>query len=304
MTPFSIAGIQMGVSALQSNLVAMQHHLDTLMVIYPWVQMVVFSELAAFGPLPRHAQPMPGPAEETFQAMAAKHKIWLIPGSIYERAGDHIYNTAPVINPKGEVIARHRKLFPFRPYEIGVSAGEEFVLFDVPKVGRFGVSICYDMWFPETSRTLAALGAEVIIHPSLTGTTDRDVELSIARATAAMNQCYVFDINGLGAGGYGRSIVVSPEGYVLHEAGTSEEMIPLELDLDQVRRSRSRGLKHLGQVLKSFRDRTVEFPIYQPGHKLPFLESLGPLQKPTRRRPAGDRNSSDDEVPPKPPGDF
>ncbi|MCB0153498.1 MAG: carbon-nitrogen hydrolase family protein, partial [Anaerolineae bacterium] len=77
-----------------------------------------------------------------------------------------------------------------------------------------------------------------------------------------------------------------------------------ELDLDQVRRSRSRGLKHLGQVLKSFRDRTVEFPIYQPGHKLPFLESLGPLQKPTRRRPAGDRNSSDDEVPPKPPGDF
>ena len=69
------------------------------------------------------------------------------------------------------------------------------MVFDVPSVGRFGVSNCYDMWFPETTRTLAAMGAEVILHPSMTNTIDRDVELAIARTNAAINQCYFFDIN-------------------------------------------------------------------------------------------------------------
>ena len=81
------------------------------------------------------------------------------------------------------------------------------------------VSICYDIWFPETTRTLTSMGAEVLLHPVLTNTIDRDVELSIARATAAQFQCYVFDINGIGAGGVGRSCVVDPSGQVLHEAG-------------------------------------------------------------------------------------
>jgi deaminated glutathione amidase len=144
------------------------------------------------------------------------------------------------------------------------------------------MSICYDMWIPETSRTLAVLGAEVILHPTLTRSIDRDVELSIARATATTNQCYVFDINGIGDGGNGRSIICDPEGTVLYEAGSGEETIPLEIDLEHVRRSRSRGLLRLGQPLKSFRDRPVDFPIYQPGARYPYLDSLGPLEKPTR----------------------
>ncbi len=284
MVPFAIAGIQMRVSALESNIEAMKRQLDTLMAIYPWVQMVVFSELCAFGPFTSKAQPLPGPAEKAFCEMAAKHKIWLLPGSIYERAGDRIYNTSSVIDPNGHVVGRTRKIFPFRPYEIEVSAGDQILTFDVPEVGRFGMSICYDMWFPETSRTLAVMGAEVILHPSLTGTIDRDVELSIARATAVMNQCFVVDINGIGDGGYGRSIICGPEGTVLHQAGSGEEMIPIEIDLERVRRSREHGILRLGQVLKSFRDRSVDFSIYQPGAKHAYLDSLGPLEKPTRTR--------------------
>ena len=69
-----------------------------------------------------------------------------------------------------------------------VREGTDFVVFDIPKCGRVGVSNCYDMWFPETTRTLAAMGAEVILHPSMTNTIDRDVELAIARASAAINQ--------------------------------------------------------------------------------------------------------------------
>ena len=147
--------------------------------------MVVFSELAAFGPLPKHAQPLPGPAEASFQAMAARHGIWLLPGSLFEKKEGRIFNTAPVIDPRGQVIARYRKMFPFRPYESATTPGSEFVVFDVPDIGRFGVSICYDMWFPETTRTLAAMGAEVVLHPTLTDTLDRDVELAMCRAAAA-----------------------------------------------------------------------------------------------------------------------
>ena len=283
MTPFAIAGIQQHVLAQQSNIPAMRRNVDLLMDIYPWVQMVMFSELCAFGPLTYYAQPLPGEAENAFREMAAKHGIWLVNGSMFERDGQKIYNTATVVDPAGEVVGRYRKMFPFRPYEEGVSDGTEFLLFDVPDVGRFGVSICYDMWFPETSRTLAALGAEVILHPSLTGTLDRDVELSIARATAAIHQCYLFDINGLGAGGNGRSIVCGPDGMVLHQAGGDEEFIPIEIDLDRVRRSREHGVLRLGQTLKSFRDRSVEFDIYEPGVRPAYLDTLGPLEKPTRR---------------------
>jgi predicted amidohydrolase len=284
MIPFSIAGLQMPVAATGENLPAMRHRLDLLMARYPWVQMALFSELAPFGPLPRFAQPLPGPAEAAFQEMAAKHGIWLIPGSLYEHTADGaIYNTAPVIDPAGRVVARYRKMFPFRPYEEGIAGGTSFCVFDVPGVGRFGLSICYDIWFPETTRTLTALGAEVLLHPVLTGTSDRDIELSIARATAAQFQCYVFDINGIGAGGLGRSCIVDPSGQVLHQAGGQEEMIPLEIDLAQVRRQRETGLRGLGQVLKSFRDRSADFPVYDRAAGADaYLHTLGPLRMPAR----------------------
>ena len=283
MTPFAIAGIQMLVSGEAENVTAMGKRLNLLMQRFPWVQMVLFSELAAFGPAPKHAQPMPGPAEAAFCEMAARHHVWLIPGSLFEQREDGIYNTAPVISPQGEVILRYRKMFPFLPYESGVRAGGEFAVFDVPHVGRFGLSICYDMWFPETTRQLAALGAEVILHPTMTDTIDRDVELPIARASATMNQCYFFDVNGVGDGGTGRSIIVDPSGSVLYEAGRGVEMIPLEIDLDRVRRERDRGVRGLGQTLKSFRDRPVDFPVYQRSAPTEaYLHSLGPLVKPTR----------------------
>jgi predicted amidohydrolase len=260
----------------------MAQRLGALMTIYPWVQMVLFSELAICGPLPSKAQPLPGPIEDAFCQMAKRHHIWLIPGSMYERRGKEIYNTTMVINPAGEVVGRYSKMFPFYPYEIGISPGDEFLVFDVPDVGRFGVSICYDMWFPETSRTLAVMGAEVILHPSMTSTVDRELELTLARATAITNQCYMFDINGVGYGGYGRSIVCGPDGAVLYQASNGEEMIPIEVDLERVRHSREHGTMHLGQMLKSFRDHKVDFTIYRPDAAHPYLESLGRLEKPPR----------------------
>ena len=282
MKPFSIAGIQMHVGASHGNVAAMKHKLDVLMSVYPWVQMVVYSELCAFGPLLYYAQDFPNPTEAEFQALAKKYNIWLVPGTMFQKRGDQIFNTASVINPQGELVGRYDKMFPFLPYEVGVTGGDQFLIWDVPDVGRFGLTICYDMWFPETSRTLAVQGVEVIIHPTLTGSIDRDIELSIAQATAACNQCFVFDINGLGDGGTGRSIVCGPDGRILYQAGTGPELIPIEVDMERVKRSRENGVLRLGQPLKSFRDRSVHFDVYERDRSLPYLESLGGLIKPAR----------------------
>ena len=285
MTPFAIAGIQMHVAAVRENVTAMAHRLDLLMSQFPWVQMVMFSELAPFGPLSSNAQPFPNDTERSFQDLAARHGIWLLPGSMFERIDDRIYNTASVIDPQGQIVGRYRKMFPFRPYEQGVDCGSEFLAFDVPNVGRFGVSICYDIWFPETTRALTSMGVEVLLHPVLTGTIDRDIELSIARASAAMFQCYIFDINGLGPGGVGRSCVVGPNGNVIYQAAGQEEMIPLEIDLEQVRRQREVGLQGLAQTHKSFRDRAVDFTNYDRHNEPAYLHALGPLDLPQRGLP-------------------
>ncbi len=291
MRPFAIAGMQLNISGRQSNLAHITDRIEMLMLLYPWVHMVVVSELATFGGWTGHALPVPNEVEDAYRRLAARHKIWLIPGSMYEKTESGIFNSTPVIGPTGDVVARYRKMFPFLPYEVGVESGTEFCVFDVPEAGRFGVSICYDMWFPETSRTLAAMGAEVILHPTLTPSIDRDVELAIVRASAAMNQCFVIDINGIGDGGNGRSMLVAPSGDVLYQAGSNEEMLPIEIDLDRVRRSREVGLKGLGQPLKSFRDRAVDFSVYRRESGVSsYLETLGPLEKMARGSRAGLRS--------------
>jgi predicted amidohydrolase len=176
-------------------------------------------------------------------------------------------------------------MFPFTPIEEGVTPGDEFCVFDVPDVGKFAVLNCYDLWFPETARAVTAMGAEVILHPVMTHTIDRDVDLNVAKASAAMFQCYLFDINGLDAGGNGQSCVLDPSGRIMHQCGATEELVPVEIDLDQVRRQRVRGMRTLGQPLKSFRDSRVRFRIYErrPAD-LSYLSSLGPLEKPRRER--------------------
>lgn len=172
-------------------------------------------------------------------------------------------------------------MYPFLPYEQDVAAGAQSVVFDVPGKGRLGVSICYDMWFPETTRALTWMGAEAILHLVMTNTIDRDVELAMARSAAATNQCYVLDINVAGRLGYGRSLVAGPGGEIIHQAGAEREIIPVEIDFDYVRRVRERGWHGLGQVLKSYRDGAHSFPQYAPQAASAALNRLGALEKPT-----------------------
>ena len=280
MTTFAIAGLQL--EALRTdNMDLIIREIDAVVSRYPWIEMVVCPELACSID-PECAETAQGPREQRFQDAARRNGIWLVPGSMYETDGDKIYNTAPVISPFGEVVARHRKLFPWHPYESKTTAGSQHTVFEVPGVATFGISNCYDMWYPETIRALVWQGAEIILHPTLTSSLDRNAELAMIRAHAAQNQCYFFDVNLADPIGVGESLVAGPGGEVIYHAGKGREIIPLKLDLDYLHDVRRNGWQNLGQPLKSFRDSKLKYPQYEEGQDSDALNALGELRVPTR----------------------
>jgi formamidase len=219
--------------------------------IVPRVQLVLLPELH----LPALAPPLdaqgkrpaelavdvPGPLTDELGAIARANGVWLVPGSVYERGeGDRIHNTCLVLSPDGELAASYRKVFPWQPHESS-APGDRFVTFDIPDVGRLGLSICYDGSFPETCRELAWMGAEVVLQPTLTTTSDRNQELVTTRANAIFNQLYVVSLNAGSPAGLGRSLIADPEGLVRLQAGDGEELLTDVLDLDAVTRVREHG---------------------------------------------------------------
>ena len=204
------------------------------------------------------AQEIPGPLTDRVGKIAAKVKRWVVAGSIFERDGAEIYNTALVLSPEGDLVQTYRKLFPWQPFEASTPGDAPAPVFDIPDVGRAGVMICYDGWFPEVARGLALQGAEVILHPTLTSTPDRAEELVLARANAIVNQCYVVNINMGGIVGGGRSTAVDPEGRVLFTAGSGEELLPEFLDLERVPEIRRRGSRGVSRPMQHFLEGPLE----------------------------------------------
>ncbi len=280
MSYLSVGGLQLEI-ANGNNLDQIIKEIKIAKERFPWLQMIVIPELALFGSEVEFAEPLPGHTEQSLQTIAQELGIWLLPGSMMEKSGSNVYNTMPVINPEGEVISRYRKIFPFQPFEEGVTPGNDFCVFPIKGIGQVGVMICYDLWFPEVARALVWLGAEVIICPSMTNTIDRDAELAMARATAIMNQCYVVNMNCDGRMGNGQSVITGPDGNVICKAGSGHEVLAVDLDLNLVRRFRERGMHSQAQTLKSFRDSNINFPQYQRGHaSSPAMQALGELKKP------------------------
>jgi formamidase len=203
------------------------------------------------GFMERVAEPVPGPLTERIGKVAARARRWICSGSIFERGrGGRIYNTALVFDPKGALVNSYRKLFPWQPHETATPGDRPAPVFDIPRVGRLGVMICYDGWFPEVARGLALQGAELILHPTLTTTPDREQELVMARANAITNQCYVLNVNAVPSFGGGRSIGVDPEGRVLFELGQAEEFVLETIDLDRVKHVREHGTRGVSRVLE------------------------------------------------------
>lgn len=288
---FGIAGVQMSVvpQDVGATIDKMSEIAIQINRSFPWVHLVMFHELAVAGLVQfvktdrpdtwkKLAEPVPGPSTDRLCTLARQTGQWLVPGSLHEVEGGKFYNTSVVISPQGEIVAKYRKMFPWLPYEAATSAGNEFCVFDIPDVGRFGLCICYDVWFPEVSRQLAWMGAEVILQPTLTPTSDRELELVMARANALFNQCYFVSVNGIGPWGGGRSTIIDPDGRVLQEASTNQTFMTEIIDLDHTQRTREFGTIGLGQTLKQLRDSGQRFPLYE-GDNLTkgSFQQLGPL---------------------------
>ncbi len=275
---FGIAAVQMSVVPwdAEATLKKMADVSSQIARNFPWANMIIFHELVVPGLIQlvptekpdtwrKNAQAIPGPFTDQLCEMACQVKKWIVPGSMYELDGDRLYNTSLVISPEGRLVAKYRKMFPWMPYEAGTSPGDSFCVFDVPEVGRFGLCICYDQWFPEVARSLTWLGAEVIIQPTMTPTSDRILELVVSQANAIFNQCYFIGVNGIGPFGGGKSIIVDPDGRVLQQAGDHETILTEIIDLDHVSRTREYGNIGMTQTLKQLRDSGHRFPIYDQG---------------------------------------
>jgi formamidase len=256
----SIAGLQTSpvFGDPEATLRRMAERVARVRAVVPRVQLVMFPELhlPALQPLlePHGERPadlavdVPGPLTENLGEIARENGVWLVPGSVYERGeGDRVHNTCLVLSPEGELAASYRKVFPWQPHESS-APGDRFTTFDIPEVGRIGLSICYDGSFPETCRQLAWMGAEVVLQPTLTTTSDRNQELVMARANAIFNQLYVVSLNAGSPAALGRSLVVDPEGLVRLEAGDGEELLTDVLDLDAVTRVREHGTAGVSRI--------------------------------------------------------
>jgi len=217
----------------------------------------LFDYLGPRSRIPDVAEALPGGgASSMLSGVARERQMWIVGGSIQERDGERIYNTAPLFDRTGELVARYRKIHlfdvdldgqpPFRE-SATFSSGTELVTHPVEDL-RIGLSICYDLRFPELYRGLMALGSELFALPAQfqrqTGVAHWEVLL---RARAIENQCFVAAAAQWGEFGppeeprrsYGRSMIAGPWGDILVEAPEEGSGVwTAELDLAELRRIR------------------------------------------------------------------
>lgn len=202
----------------------------------------------------RGAEPLDGRCITWARTVAQELRIDLVAGSIVERAHDDtkFANTSVHVGPDGEIRAVYRKIHMFDVEVDGVRyaeseherAGEEIVVSELAGEGTLGMSICYDIRFPELYGNLAVRGAEVICVPAaFTLATTRDHWEVLLRARAIENQCFVVAPNQIGAHppgdrAGGRSMMVDPWGLVLACAPDTETAIAADLDFGRLREIR------------------------------------------------------------------
>ena len=231
------------------------------------------------------AEPIPGPSTERLGALAKRHGVVLVSSLFERRAAGLYHNTAVVFEADGRVAGKYRKMhipddpgfyekFYFTPGDLG------FEPIDT-SVGRLGVLVCWDQWYPEGARLMALAGAELLLYPTAIGwdpddvqdekTRQRDAWVLSHRGHAVANGLPVLSCNRvghepspLGASGidfWGNSHVLGPQGEFIAEAGGEPTILMAEVDLqrsEHVRRIwpflRDRRIDAYGDLLKRYRD--------------------------------------------------
>lgn len=207
------------------------------------------------------AEPIPGPSTERLGALARTHGVVIV-GSLFERRGAGLYhNTAVVLDSDGSLAGKYRKMhipddpgfnekFYFTPGDLG------FHPIDT-SVGRLGVLVCWDQWYPEAARLTAMSGAQIIFYPTAIGwlppekaehgAQQQAAWETIQRSHAIANGVFVCAVNRVGHEGaadggiefWGGSFVADPGGRVVARAGEGEEVLTVACDLGKVDVSRT-----------------------------------------------------------------
>ncbi len=233
------------------------------------------------------AETIPGPSTEYFGNLARELDVVIVTSLFEKRAAGLYHNTAVVIERDGSIAGKYRKMhipddpayyekFYFTPGDLG------FHPIDT-SVGRLGVLVCWDQWYPEAARLMALQGAEMLIYPTAIGYESSDAKeeqerqreawTTVQRGHAVANGLPVITVNRVGfepdpsgqTGGiqfWGSSFVAGPQGELLFRAGNDEEREQVvEIDLgrsEQVRRwwpfLRDRRIDKYGDILRRFVD--------------------------------------------------
>lgn len=233
------------------------------------------------------AEPIPGPSTDFFGALAKECGVVIVT-SLFERRATGLYhNTAVVLERDGSIAGRYRKMhipddpayyekFYFTPGDLGFEPINT-------SVGRLGVQVCWDQWYPEGARLMALAGAELLIYPTAIGYESSDAPEEqerqrrawqlVQRGHAVANGLPVITVNRTGhepdpSGQtqgiqfWGTSFVCGPQGEVLHASPANDEDVAVvEIDMhrsEQVRRwwpfLRDRRIEHFGDLTKRYRD--------------------------------------------------
>mgnify|MGYP001812078736 CR=1 FL=1 len=213
------------------------------------------------------AETIPGDTTEALADLARRKQVTVFASLFERRAPGLHHNTSVAIDRAGSLVGRYRKMhipddprfyekFYFAPGDLG------FQVVPTPEA-QVGTLICWDQWYPEAARLTAMAGAELLVYPTAIGTWTGEAELqptqhdawrTMQRAHAIANGLYVVAINRVGVEGelrfWGGSFVAAPDGTIRAEAGDSEEVLVVELDLDAIRTAR--------EGWPFFRDRRID----------------------------------------------
>ncbi len=220
------------------------------------------------------AEPVPGPSTERLGQLARRHGVVLVSSLFERRAAGLYHNTAVVFERDGSIAGKYRKMhipddpgfyekFYFTPGDLG------FAPIDT-SVGRLGVLVCWDQWYPEAARLMALSGAELLLYPTAIGwdpddaseekTRQRDAWVLSHRGHAVANGLPVLSCNRighepspLGASGidfWGNSHVLGPQGEFLAEAGAEATILTCEVDLGRS--------EHVRRIWPFLRDRRID----------------------------------------------
>ena len=219
---------------------------------------------------------IPGPVTEHYASLAKQHGIVLVTSLFEKRAAGLYHNTAVVFEKDGSIAGRYRKMhipddpayyekFYFTPGDLGFHPIQT-------SVGRLGVQVCWDQWYPEGARLMALQGADMLIYPTAIGfeSTDtpdekarqREAWITVQRGHAVANGLPVVSVNRVGyepdpsqqTNGiqfWGSSFVAGPQGEILHQASQTEEEVTV-VDIDM---KRSENVRRWWPFL---RDRRIE----------------------------------------------